>query len=42
MSDLEKALRNTCKNLTKEEVINLACLLVVESLHTAGRKKKEA
>ena len=41
---LEKALRSGFEKLTKEELINLAILLMDEGLHMAGRKptKKKA
>lgn len=40
MTELNKALRNSFKNLTKEELIELACILMNENLHRTGPKKK--
>ncbi len=36
---LEDALRFTYEKLTKEELVNLAIMLTVDGLHSAGRKK---
>lgn len=38
---LKKALRSGFEKLTKEELINLAILLMDDGLHNAGRKPKK-
>lgn len=42
MYSLDMAIKKTCESLTKEELIDLVCLLIDENLHTAGRKRKDA
>ena len=39
MDNLEKALRVTFNQLNKEELVDLLCMLIKDSLHHAGRKK---
>ena len=38
---LDRALIHTFSKLSKEELVNLAVLLIHENLHAAGRKRKE-
>lgn len=38
--ELELALRGTFSELTREELINLAIILIDENLHRVGRKPK--
>lgn len=42
MSDLEKAMQYMCEKLTREELIQLICILTKEGVNKSGHKKKEA
>ena len=42
MSELEKAMRSLCEKLTKEELTELVCILMTESMHKRGPKPKKA
>ena len=41
MSELEKAMRNLCEKLSKEELTELVCVLMNDALHTRGPKGKK-